>query len=675
MSSSNVPSINNPIQTLIFPDSMLDKITYGPMTDIGYPGEAGHPMSCKSTQYTLGSKTLSILDKHPFTRQPINRSEWNPNRGLQDAIEEFIGNAHIQATIPVSQVVISSPDQADKIMVFFIDTSGSMGLCVDKKPMGESGTREITRLDEVIWILIIWIKWLRITAPNTKIAIVSFNNEPVLLCNRIVTLNTQEACSLLYAEIKKLTPGGGTQLLGSMHKMLAKISTYKPTRLELVVFTDGEFDSIPFGIEAAYKGLVKSHPIKTITFFAIGEGINVNQIDNLCGIQNTFHENSSRVLGLYGSKFAATIAGTYIITCNTPRIKLDPICLTILSQTVCFLTTQVKYPVNTGESAKLALTEFAKFLNKKKGESVESDKLIASLTYELEGGEIYQAFQPTNFANWGRLYILSIKESYKNGYPLNAGPVDSRFHTQRDTEYLEELQELIIVHGNIVPTGNYITSPSAGPVHNTATIQSAATVQVNSSGQVTVYSSYDSGSCSFGPNTILPLPHFIRPITITDLYPGLYVYTSDKQQIVAIRKVIDTIGQLDLHQLSDTVCMSPYHPVDMPGKGWDFPYNITKETVTSSHRYSIILDPLDINGMPHNYTILLDGGISAITLGHGRKDGILDHPFFANIDKVTETYSHLTGWEQGLIQVYSKDANVTRDPVTESVTMVQYPKN
>ena len=672
MSTQLPTSIIN--SSIIFDDSMLDPITFGPMTSSGFPDEAGRPMSCTDGGYTVGETTLHQLEQHPIHRTPIIMAQWKPNFALIACIEQFITKQNLP---PRSSDPVSLPlpfDENSPILVIFIDTSGSMQLCVDKIPIGENGTKEISRLDEVKWLLQLWIKWLRMNKPSTLIAVVSFNNLPTLLGNRVFKLDTVESSTLLCAEIKHLVPGGGTQLLGSMQTSLAKIASLCPNhRLEITVKTDGEFDPIMFGIETAYKNLCKQFKINKLTFFAIGEGINLTQINSLCAIQNSFHENSSRVLGLYGSKFAATIAGTFIITSDTPRIELSPACLTLLTQTVCFLSNQVKYPVNTGESAKKALIKFAEFLSSKKGQSLESDKLIAALCYELQGGELFQAFQPSNFQSWGKLYILSIIESYKNRCPLNAGPMDSFFYTEVDEENLSKFQQLLMEHGNIVPTGDMIRYAQAdsSQAHDTATFRTASTFVVSSSGQVDIQS-YDSGSCSFGPDTALP--SLSTNTTIKELEPGVVVFTSDKQ-LVEIQKLIDTIGTLDLYQLSDTVFMSQYHPVDMPGKGWGFPRDITSVTVSSSHRYSIVLAPLDINGNPHNGTILLDSGISAITLGHGRKDGILDHPFFADIDKVTETYSHLPGWTEGFIQVYSKDAIVTRDEITNSVTMVRYPTN
>ena len=673
---SNTSTINS---SIIFDDSMLDPITFGPMTTLGLPDETGRPMSCVQTGYTVGETTLHQLDQHPITRGPIIMAQWKPNFALIACIEQFMVR-HITPSNPVSPHL--PLDESAPIQVIFIDTSGSMRLCVDKTPVGESGIREITRLDEVQWLLQLWIKWLYANKPSTLIAVISFNNLATLLGNRVFKLDTLESSNLLCAEIKRLVPGGGTQLLGAMQSSLAKIASMYPNPLEITIKTDGEFDSIMFGIETAYRNLCKQFKINRLTFFAIGEGINVDQINKLSVIQNSFHENSSRVLGLYGSKFAATIAGTYIITSDTPRVLLSPICLTLLTQAVCFLSTQVKYPVNTGESGKKALSKFVEFVSTKKGQSLESDKLIAALCYELEGGEIFQAFQPSNFKNWGQLYVLSIIESYKNKYPLNAGPMDSLFYTEVDEENLSKFQQLLMEHGNIVPTGDIITryvdtyqsqsySQSQSQSYDTATLRTASSFVVSSSGQVNVVSTYDSDPGCFGPDTVLPL--LSMNITVKDLKPGTVVFTSDRQ-LVAIRKLIDTIGTLDLYQLSPTVFMSQYHPVDMPDKGWNFPCDISTKKVKASHRYSIVLEPLDINGNLHNGTILLDSGISAITLGHGRKDGILDHPFFANIDRVTETYSHLPGWTEGLIQVYSKDAIVTRDE-TNSVTMIRYPAN
>ena len=101
INSSFISSFISPIS---FDGSMLDPITFEPMTTCGFPDEAGRPMSCVQTGFTVGEKTLHQLEQDPITRDPIIMAQWHPNFALIACIEEFITKQKLppQSSVPVS---------------------------------------------------------------------------------------------------------------------------------------------------------------------------------------------------------------------------------------------------------------------------------------------------------------------------------------------------------------------------------------------------------------------------------------------------------------------------------------------------------------------------------------------------------------------------------------------
>ena len=121
--STQLPTSIINSNSIIFDDSMLDPITFGPMTTLGLPDETGRPMSCIQTGYTVGETTLHQLDQHPITRGPIDMAQWKPNFALIACIDQFITKQNLP---PRSSDPVSLPlpfDENSPIKVFFIDTS------------------------------------------------------------------------------------------------------------------------------------------------------------------------------------------------------------------------------------------------------------------------------------------------------------------------------------------------------------------------------------------------------------------------------------------------------------------------------------------------------------------------------------------------------------------------
>ena len=93
------------MNNIVWKDSMLCRVLFGPMTDKGYKDETGRPYSCIDTSYTVGEKTLRQLTSHPLKREPMDLNKWRINLGVEECIEEHIRS--YEGTL--DSVVVSQP--------------------------------------------------------------------------------------------------------------------------------------------------------------------------------------------------------------------------------------------------------------------------------------------------------------------------------------------------------------------------------------------------------------------------------------------------------------------------------------------------------------------------------------------------------------------------------------
>jgi len=97
---------------------------------------------------------------------------------------------------------------------------------------------------------------------------------------------------------------------------------------------------------------------------------------------------------------------------------------------------------------------------------------------------------------------------------------------------------------------------------------------------------------------------------------------------------------------------TPWHPIKIDGK-WMFPANIAPiECIPVDFWYNLVLSPSN-NDFECNKTVILNG-IEAITLGHGMKGRVVEHPYFGT-EKVIHALKRKTGYSSGYIEVEEKE--------------------
>jgi len=107
-----------------------------------------------------------------------------------------------------------------------------------------------------------------------------------------------------------------------------------------------------------------------------------------------------------------------------------------------------------------------------------------------------------------------------------------------------------------------------------------------------------------------------------------------------------------LTHLSNDLMITPYHPIQMNGK-WQFPCDISKRTVQMSVPavYNVVLET------DH---ILVVNGFNCVTLGHGFKGPVIEHPYFGT-DKIIKDLEAMSGWISGHVTL---DSGCVRDSST-----------
>lgn len=104
--------------------------------------------------------------------------------------------------------------------------------------------------------------------------------------------------------------------------------------------------------------------------------------------------------------------------------------------------------------------------------------------------------------------------------------------------------------------------------------------------------------------------------------------------------------------------LTPYHPVRDDSGAWVFPQTLHPVVEREcSDVYNLVLD------QGH---IVVVNGVDAITLGHGRTEGVLAHPYLGTT-RVVDDLAHCRGWALGRVHL----ARFVRDPATKLLCGVE----
>jgi hypothetical protein len=129
----------------------------------------------------------------------------------------------------------------------------------------------------------------------------------------------------------------------------------------------------------------------------------------------------------------------------------------------------------------------------------------------------------------------------------------------------------------------------------------------------------DEGTCFHG-NCVVSLANGLNKL-VKDIRKGDIVKTPDgsKATVTYAIKILCRNNRTTMVSFDNGLIITPWHPIRINGK-WVFPHDIGDETVIECQEvYNFVLD---------SGHIMFINGIECVTLGHGFKGEVIEHPYY-----------------------------------------------
>jgi hypothetical protein len=232
-------------------------------------------------------------------------------------------------------------------------------------------------------------------------------------------------------------------------------------------------------------------------------------------------------------------------------------------------------------------------------------------------GQIGKAFQSNYFTKWGKDYLRSHLRFHETEQCGNFK--DESLQCYGGPKFVEYR-----THANSI----FLQIPFvAGRIHQNSQIA----VPVNAA----QFYDYDGGC--FDGNAIVGLKNGTK--RVRDL---------EKGDILKDGGIVECVLETWLNHptaavILNSVLFTPFHPIEIEGQ-WIFPKEIGEiVTIQLDSWFNLILE---------GDKVIELNGIRAITLGHGREEGVLKHPYFGT-DIVVNALKKYPGWLNGKIRIPS----------------------
>ena len=508
---------------------------------------------------------------------------------------------------------------------------------------------------------------LKALGPDDQATIIVFSDQAVSLSELepMTPLNTRRLLVRLEAE----RPGGCTNLSGGIDLALRELKGRQNSSREatIMVFTDGLPNVSPtfgeFGELERYKQ--RNEGIPTIHTFGFGNRLDsglLSDIALLTGGQFGFIPDGAFLATIFVnavSNILSSYATNATLHTGADQIELGGLQYgqdrwislpgTIAPNLLCSQggkTLQVpdtevpgeEFPATSIYTHSMVVRALRKCLLQCSGRMFEEaketlDDVIKKVIQDSESrhppslladltGQAQEAITPMYFSQWGahwlrsnvRAHELQVCNNFKDpGVQLYGGAM---FHTLQD-----EINQVFNSLPAPVPSGRAehgITAPRSLSVYNNSDNPCFA------------------GHCLvlLGSGSSIPLRSLVKGDTVwTDSGPA------------KVRCVLRTRCQNDSAELvcfDNGLQVTPYHPINLPGKGWVHPCTVKKPvTVPCPEVYSVLLD--------RGHTMMVESTL-VICLGHGRTEGILEHSFYGT-QQVIDFLAGCSGWPSGLVDL------------------------
>ena len=670
----------------------------------------GQTYERKAIENALKASPLS-----PITRKPLNMKDATPNYALKSMIEKFLNGGENPLKIEQPQKVdsnnttkiktfkaevIDDPHNKDDVfvnvsvepekpesrkplvLISMIDVSGSMQ-CSSSQDMKGGEEVGISRLGLVKHALKTVVSTMN---KEDKMCLITFSGR-AKMCLEATNVDDIGKNTLL-EEIKKMYPDGCTNIWDALRVGIIEAKKFKDYNTCLMLFTDGEpNENPPMGIIPSLRETISG--IKNVNFtistFAFGYAVDSKLMEEIAQIGNGIYGYcpDCTMVGTIFTNFMANILTTIESTVridvknknlqnkyeigglysgisrhlgffmNKSDFKNTKISL-FFDQKEKGLIENIDYTENNDEimdqyyrkrfidliSNNLETKDFAKTgkeitnlfdeINKipKKTEFMK-DLLIDLKNDDPNHGQVEKAFSEEYYKKWGLNYLLSFLRFHIVEQCGNFKDQSLKKYSSEDFEEMRKIGNTIFI--NLPPPENDCGGDKNLDSHQFTHI---------------FYNAY--GGCFTGD-------------AFVELKNGKKkVKNLRKGDILANGAVVQCLVENKINKVENVVkinnvCFSLYHPIEINGE-WVFPCEHFKvERKFIDCWYNLVLK--------NKHEVVLNG-VKAITLGHNKKEGVLEHPYFGT-NKVIDALKKYDSYNSGFISTSNLKVHKTNNLIDQ----------
>ena len=228
-------------------------------------------------------------------------------------------------------------------------------------------------------------------------------------------------------------------------------------------------------------------------------------------------------------------------------------------------------------------------------------------------------------------------------------------HSRSKRDELDSMcNSLPVPTPSLIPRGAAYGMPATGQPMVTATAFRDA------------FNNADGGCFGAGTQVLMADEEKIRYQSIESLRKGDLVSTPEGPAMVVC--LIKYSGVRTVRLPDSGLVITAWHPVQMTPEGpWKFPADILAERMTEEGRsipqdVSSLFESMDASVfnlvLEAGHVVTVDGGVKAVTLGHGKEDEVVAHPYWGTKD-VVEDLREQPGFEGGLVDLGRVGGQVT----------------
>ena len=602
-----------------------------------------------------------MMEQYHATPAPRSFSSRDPPQ----TPEIFYSHSHGKTLVKI--VPPDHGERRPRDIVVVIDISGSMDSNVTiKSASGETENHGMNILDIVKHAVVTIIEGM---SPDDRLGIVEYDDHANTTLN--FTRMDSHGKKLAKTQVRSMRPRGSTNLYGGILKGLKMFPDASARDGSVLLFTDG-IPNIhpPKGEIATFQKYKQSKPNSpSIHMFGFGENLMSNLLLDLSIIgQGMFcYIPDASFVGTIFVNAVANIFSTFgnnatIITDRknvdvgllqfgeTRTVELDYETAVSVKYDVCgkvveipgnFIAHYVQTPSRDPHTILVtALRNIIGFCDRKRlSDAVDCLNAAAQYMRENSGkeeyltdgyikdleGQVREACSKHYYPKWGRHYLRSLYRSHDLQYCVNFK--DPGVQNYGGSLFQTIREEMDDIFNNIeAPKSSRVEMATSSPVYSMNT-----------------YNDSDR-PCFDGSNYCWTIE---GATLLRDIKKGDFVLCEDRTfaRIVCVVKTITAGGKANLcsvpssSEFKTPLVVTPNHPIKYGGE-WRFPRDLTSPAVTENDAvYSFVLNK--------NHRMMINT-FPCITLGHGLRDGILEHAYYGT-NKVVDDLRQMPGWDSGII--------------------------